>query len=76
MKIPRVTLGSVHRNGVTDCDVLDLELEAASWAGSVSGEDGNRWMVMCPHGSLVSHGELAMARWLAAHPREFCEQHR
>jgi hypothetical protein len=74
--IPRVTLGGVQRNGVTDCDVLDLTLPDAFWAGSVEEENGNRWMVVCPHGSLVSTPDRDMATWLAAHPREFCEQHR
>lgn len=33
-------------------------------------------MVVCPHGGLVSSPDYGMARWLAAHPREFCEFHR
>lgn len=71
-----ITAGAVYRNGHTNCEVLDLADEAARWAGSVAEEDGNRWMVVCPHGALVSTKWDDMARHLAAHPREFCEQHR
>jgi hypothetical protein len=68
--------GGVWRHGGTDCDLLDLTDPASAWAGSQDEECGNRWLVVCPHGSLVSSPDEKMARWLAAHPREFCEDHR
>lgn len=68
--------GGIYRNGTTDCDVLDLDLTESRWAGSRDEECGNRYMVVCPHGGLVSSPDYGMARWLAAHPREFCEFHR
>lgn len=71
-----VMAGEVARNHVTGCAVIDMDDEASAWVGSREEEDGNRWMVVCPHGSLVSSPDESMARWLAAHPREFCEEHR
>lgn len=68
--------GGIWRHGGTDCDVLDLTDPTSSWASSQAEEGGNRWLVVCPHGSLVSSPDLSMARWLAGHPREFCDQHR
>lgn len=68
--------GGVWRHGATGCDLLDLADPASAWAGNQAEEEGNRWLVICPHGSLVSSADQSMARWLAGHPREFCDQHR
>lgn len=69
-------VGGVYRNGTTDCHVIDLDAPGSHWCGSRDEECGNQWMVICPHGGLCSSADPKMARWIAAHPNEFCEFHR
>lgn len=36
--------------------------------------DGGRWQTVCePHGSVISHQTLELARQHAPHPEEWCE---
>jgi hypothetical protein len=71
------TAGSVWEHGGTRCEILDLEDPASHWASTPEdeGPECNRWLVICPHGCLASTPHYDMARWLAGHPAEFCEQH-
>lgn len=73
---PAAVAGEVFRNRSTGCVIIDLDAAASAWAGNREEEDGNQWMVVCPHGGLASSADFSMARWVAAHPREFCEFHR
>jgi hypothetical protein len=74
MAAPR-SAGSVWRNGSTDCEVLDLASSDSSWASTQEEEGGHQWLAICPHGCLASTPDYKLARWLAAHPSEFCDQH-
>lgn len=67
-------MGGRERNTRTRCDILDLRDPDSSWAGT-EDEEGCRWLVVCEqHGSLGSVPTLSMARWLTAHPEEFCQE--
>lgn len=51
-----------------------VEVYDAEHPGSVFDASEGRWVTICEHGSMVAHSTLALARWFAPVPEEWCEE--